>query len=321
MTPTRLVVRDAADLLSALRSSDANVRAAALRAICQDPAGALAFGVADGTDVLDELIDQVRRMESADEEWEVLVRVVAEFVEPRAAACLFEALPRAESTRVIVALLRRLAGEEPEPHLAPLRTALWRDDRPERAQAAAELMAGAAGLTAEEQVRVSVLAGPDAPDAPWREETEAAWLSELHGRFAEAARVRLEDLGEPAYLALAAHWERLASDTQRWLLEWGARCHPAAAARLASNLRPVPRHLLTAALNALAGGVEEALRPDLDLYLRDEEPPVRAAMPLRRSVLPWCSAAAREPPCTRSRHSQRSSVTRTGRSAPRPLRA
>ena len=106
-----------------------------------------------------------------------------------------------------------------------------------------------------------------------------AWVGEVGGPFAPAARDALEAQGSSALAAVAQRWDLLAEDDRVWLLEWAARQDAGEASRLIGRvLEGGPEALIPIALRAAAGlpdgSVDSGL---LGRWAQHEDAEIRAA--------------------------------------------
>ena len=277
--PPQLCLRTARALFEALAGAAAPTRLSALQAVRLSPATAISFGLYDGRDVIDVLLQQAQRWRGTIEWFSWIgalaafrdVRVVRLFVSLLSAksadarrqtgekllapsggaldtAPVLRELPQSTEDHgdLLFALAEYLRKEPAEGLRRQLAPALMQNECASRARAVAYLLAGSCGGCAGERLRIQLLEGNgEIPLAPFSEEP-AAWLAELDGLFQSEARDVLRAQGLATLAALAAHWEELSTSNGAWLLEWAADDDPA----LATDLM---RKALSAGSRELAG--------------------------------------------------------------------
>jgi hypothetical protein len=282
--PPQLCLRSARALFEALAAGAAPVRLSALQAVRFSPVTALSFGLYDGRDVIDVLLQQAQRWRGT-MEWLSWIGALAAFRDVRVVRLFVSLLSREDHGDLLFALaeyLRKEPAEALRPLLAP---ALMQNECASRARAVAHVLqsnsrktgagssapsqeqrscspasprksapfalAGACGGCAGEQLRIQLLESSGEVRLPLFSEEPAAWLAELDGLFQWEARAVLRAQGPATLAALAAHWEEFSTNNGAWLLEWAANDDPALATDLMRKaLSAGPCQLAATALTA-----------------------------------------------------------------------
>ena len=248
--PPELCLRTARALFEALAAARPPVRLSALQAVRLSPATALSFGLYDGRDVIDVLLQQAQRWRGT-MEWLSWIGALAAFRDVRIVRLFVSLLSREDHGDLLFAMAEYLRKEPVEalrPLLAP---ALMQNECASRARAVASVLAGSSGDCAAERLRIQLLEGSGEDRLPLFSEEPAAWVAELEGLFQWEARGVLRAQGPATLAALAAHWEEFSTNTGAWLLEWAANDDPALGAHLMRKaLSAGPRKLAAAALIA-----------------------------------------------------------------------
>ena len=248
--PPQLCLRTARALFEALAAGAAPVRLSALQAVRLSPATALSFGLYEGRDVIDVLLQQAQRWRGT-MEWLSWIGALAAFRDARVVRLFVSLLSTEDHADLLFALAEYLRNEPVEalwPRLAP---ALMQNECASRARAVAHVVAGWHAGCAGERLRIQLLESSGEVRLPLFSEEPAAWLAELEGLFQSEARAVLRAQGPATLPALTAHWEEFSSNNRAWLLEWAANDEPALATDLMRKaLSAGPGQLAAAALSA-----------------------------------------------------------------------
>jgi hypothetical protein len=277
--PPQLCLRTARALFEALTAADTPTRLSALEAVRLSPAIALRFGLYDGRDVIDVLLQQAHRWRGT-MEWASWLGALAAFREVRVVRLFLSLLSTEDHSDLLFALAEYLRNEPAEALLPRLAPALMQNECASRARAVAHILAGSYGGCAGERLRIQLLESSREVPLPLFSEAPAAWLAELDGLFQSEARAVLCAQGPATLAGLAAHWEEFSTNSRAWLLEWAARSDAALATDLIRKaLSAGPGQLAAAALTAASKLPESSA--DLSgfavLFLSDANELVRRA--------------------------------------------
>lgn len=212
-------VTTAAELFAGLQSPDRKTRMPVLLAVSRDPAVALGFGLHEGHDVIDILLNGAQQYRGQ-LDWFSWVTALAGFRDRRAFDFFIELLLTAANTDLLslageylrkeaVALVRMRAG-----------AALFDDNCPHRVRTVAALIRKAEGLSLPERIRTGILSETGNFQTPAFDSAQDVWLGELKGPFAVEAKAALEAQGATVIQALLARWDELEEEGREWLLAW-----------------------------------------------------------------------------------------------------
>jgi hypothetical protein len=187
---------------------------------------ALTFGLYNGRDVIDMLVDRAANAPYHSERM-ICVRTLLAFTDDRVWTLCLSLLGSAEEPEMLFTASEYLAREPLGPQQDGLVVHLLQNETAARARAVASLLLpGASGLGVAAQLRLS-LAAMDGPEPPLLDAaTTRLWLDELRGPFQTEARTLLEAQGRPAFVLLAAAWDELGDETREWLTLWGLDDYP-----------------------------------------------------------------------------------------------
>jgi HEAT repeat protein len=292
-------IRNLLELEEALRAADVALRLDALKAIQTQPKAALAFGVYQGRDVIDILLERAGFAQGS-MEWMSWVGALASFHDPRVTDFFIDTITTAESSRLIFSAARYLAEDDPA-LWSRLLPAFLQNENPVRARAVVSLMERCPSVSAAAGLRTALLSEAAASSAPILDQGNIElWFAELAGPFWREAHIRLKTQGEPAWTALAKVWDRLSETNQLWLLGWGVEEYAGMVAGLLPiALRSSSNTVRIEALRSLAllgeTRVPESIAALPVGLLNDPDPEVREAAVLASPAkLDWRAFLIRE---------------------------
>jgi len=244
----KIYIRSAEDLFAALREPDPASRAAVLQAIQKDPRAALAYGKANGRDLVDELLSLCSAsVGSADRT--LYAAVLFSFDDERVKTFAKKEFLRTENTRALLLSAEILARLPQEERAALLPPALLRGKNPVRSRAAANLLADCRHLAADVKLRTAILSDHSIEPPEFTPETAQVWIAELQGEHCRKTRNVFLRLGNQALEALLGMWPYLAVNLQKWLLyQLMENQTTGAAEKIEEILRDQREALLAAAL-------------------------------------------------------------------------
>ena len=214
-------IRSAAQLRRTVESPELGLRLAALNAIQQQPAKALAFGVHDGEDVIDMLLSSVKRAEGT-LEWLYYVIALAAFRDARVTDFYTTILATSTDSELLFTAAEYLAASLNPAVEYTCRRLLW-DEHPGRIRAVVSLLSGSKLLDDAERIRIGILAPSDHTQLPAFAEARELWLRELNGPFRVDAQICLERQGLETLDELLTAWKSLAEQNREWLVDWVLR--------------------------------------------------------------------------------------------------
>jgi len=309
----QLCLRTARALFEALAAAAAPTRLSALQAVRLSPATALSFGLYDGRDVIDVLLQQAQRWRGT-MEWLSWIGALAAFRDVRVVRLFVSLLSTEDHADLLFALAEYLRKEPVEALWPCLIPALMQNECASRARAVAYVLqsnsrktgagssapsqeqrncspasrcaaapfalAGSYAGCAGERLRIQLLESSGEVRLPLFSEAPAAWFAELDGLFQSEARAVLRAQGPATLAALAVHWEQFSTNNRAWLLEWAANDDPALATDLIRKGLSTGRRQLAAAALTAASKLPE-MPADLSgfavPFLSDESELVRRA--------------------------------------------
>ncbi len=227
-TPVR--VRSARELFQKLRAQDDPVRFSVLDAVRLSPEAALSFGLFEGCDVIDVLLQNADRMRGH-MEWFRWIGALAAFPDRRVVRLFVSLLISETQGELLFAVADYLRSQPLEPFRAELDSALMQNESAVRARAAAGVIASSSYLSIAERLRIGLLQETGAA-LPEFLTAAAEWLAELKGPFRPEACFHLERQGRTAMEALAAHWDQLSESNREWLIEWSSEHCPTLSVQL-----------------------------------------------------------------------------------------
>ena len=249
----------AAELFACLQSSERRMRIPVLSALSQNPMIAAQFGLYEGQDVIDVLLDGARR-HRGHLEWLSWVAALGGFRDRRVFDFFIELLLNAANPEVLSMAGEYLSEEPVDVVRIRAAVALFDNDCPHRARTVAGLIQKAHHLSIPERIRTGILSETGDLPNPAFESAPDVWLAELKGPFGVEARAGLETQGPSVIQALLARWDELPEQNREWLLAWSVE----AGEPFATNA--IHRALVSASEELVAIGLESAA----DLGLCDE---------------------------------------------------
>jgi hypothetical protein len=260
---------DARELFEALGTPNAIERRGVLAWVAAHPTEAIAMGGIGGRDVVDVLIGLVD--DSLDYRyWQDVAMAIGAFDSPKVTGFFYDLLAKSTDAVAIMDATSALARRDLSQHREGLLGLLTSDDEPDRAVGAAELLAGAEGVSDRAAVRIAVLEeGRPVPELT--PSVADAWVDELSGPFADEARTRIEGQGAAAVEAIGQRWERLGNEERAWLVGWSSEAAPSEAAELIRlGLQGSDQLVLTALRSA--GGLPPGTLSPAELGAWSEHP-------------------------------------------------
>lgn len=280
MTETRqLRIRTMQDIITALQSDNPTIRISILRAIIQHPEKVAVYDAGGGWDILDELCSQARNLADSPLRTLVLGALVA-YKDPRVWEIFKNELHTSENAESLTLAARYLSDADDDNGREILSSFLLQNNSVTHARVAADAMAGFEQLSNKESIRIAMLSTEDVTPPDLCRETEAQWSGELAGPFREQARRLIETQGETSFLYLRKGWDRLSDGDKQWILEWGARTHPAYTVELIlSGLDSGCHDLVLASLEAIftLGEAGTIFSTHTGKFLKNTSPAVRLA--------------------------------------------
>lgn len=298
----QLRIRNAKDVLDALRSPDPGMRVSILRAVIRNPEKAAAYGTCEGQDIVDELCSQAESLGRSPLRMLVL-SALSGYRDRRVREFFRKEVNIAEDAETITIAARYLAGEPEDDVKETLSGLLLQDNSPTHARAAADVMADFEQLSLRERIRIAMLSDRDFAPPVLDSETGPAWSEELGGPYGPHARRLIEAQGEPAFLSLRKSWDFLSDTDKKWLLEWGSAGFPAYTVELilrvlaSGGLDSGPDPVVSAALEAICrlGAAGSIFSSHVSRYLKSPVPELRlAAVRAGAACADWEAALAAE---------------------------
>lgn len=263
-TPVR--VRSARELFRKLSAADDPARFSVLDAVRLSPEAALSFGIFEGRDVIDVLLQNADQVHGH-MEWFRWIGALAAFRAPRVVRLFISLLLSEKEGELLFAAAQYLRSEPVESIHAEVASALMQNESAVRARAAADVIASSLCLSVSERLRIGLLQ-ETGPELPGFLTAPAEWLAELNGPFRSEAYFHLERQGQDAIRALAEHWDQLSEGNREWLIEWSSEQSPSLSAQL---VRRTLRHSVSDRLSLAALQAATLLGPvadDLDDLIR-----------------------------------------------------
>lgn len=186
-------IGSAAQLKQTLELSELHFRLAALNAIQQQPAKALAFGLHDGKDVIDMLLGWAKRTEGT-VEWLYYVVTLAAFRDARVTDFYTTVLATSTDSELLFTAAEYLSASLNQTLEYRCRRLLW-DEHPARVRAVVSLLSGSKLLDDSERIRIGIIALSDETPLPVFSQTCKLWLRKLDGPFRGDAQICLERQG------------------------------------------------------------------------------------------------------------------------------
>ena len=253
----QLRVRSARELFQALSAPDAPTRLSALHAVRLAPDTALSFGLYEGRDVIDVMLQQTQRVRAhidGHTEWFSWIGALAAFRDRRVVELFISLLGTEEHAELLLALAEYLGAEPIETMHAKLAPALMQNESTVRARAVAHILAESHGGSTREQLRIRLLEGCASAALPLFTAAPSEWVNELTGPFQFEARCQMERQKPSAFAALAQYWDQLSETVKRWLIESSREQNPVLTVDLIRKalISPGSDELSLAALQAAA---------------------------------------------------------------------
>ncbi len=214
-------IGSAAHLKRTLQSSEPRLRLAALTAIQQQPAKALALGLHDGEDAIDMLLNSANRTDGT-LEWLYYVIALAAFRDPRVTEFYTAILETSADSELLFTAAEYLSASLNPALECRCRRLLW-DEHPARVRAVVSLLSGSKLLDDSERIRIGILAPSEETQLPRFSEARELWLRELEGPFRVDAQICLYQQGLETLDDLLTTWNGLAEENREWLVDWVLR--------------------------------------------------------------------------------------------------
>lgn len=287
------------DLLEALKSPNAVMRAATLRAIIANPEKAASLGTGSGFDLFQELL-QLCEATHEDSMRAGHVKALLHLDDERSLEFAKQEFLATDTTDIILLTaktLARLPADEREALLGPV---VMGSPNQTKSRAAANLLAHCRDLPTRLALRVAILSDHPVEIAPLSDETLAAWLEELQGPYPFKTRKILLAKEDGSFSVLLAHWGKLPAPARLWAFQEAVREDPTPHVPLIRKVLQEGEErdeILRAALEAvpyLGRNVtdERMISP----FYQHDDPAIRAAaIHAGQSVLDWTSRLEREP--------------------------
>lgn len=225
--PRRVTIDSFDALLCGLRHVDPAVRHAVLRAVSSAPVAALAYRSSNGRDVVDELLALVDETSGAVEH-PLVLSTLLRFDDARVIPTALAVFETGRDERLALIAAARLARLDPVERRASLTPIVMQEARPNRARAAANLLADLVpdqhededdALPLDVALRITLLSDHDLPVPPLTNATRWAWQRELVGPRQRSARAVLERADDVDHEPLWCAWDTLEPTIRSWLLE------------------------------------------------------------------------------------------------------
>lgn len=248
----RVNISSGEELARALRHPDIKVRTMVLRAIKDKPDQAMAYKMASGRDLIDELL-QLCRETCGNMDRLGYVFTLLNLDDPRVLDFAGREFVSTDNMKIALLCATRLGKLSPREKIALLSPVVLNPCSATRGRMAANLLSSCKPLPPRLAIRVAILGDREISLPALNAAHLEAWLAELSGPYPQTARKLLIKQGNGGIDALLSLWDRLPENLQIWTLDQGtANKIPGISSRICEIFqKETSPELLRAALECL----------------------------------------------------------------------